>query len=165
MITQAVDHPTRPTWRAKQCHVCLGYYRTMSNGTVRRCDQAEHIKSQLHQDAAVAAEKAAVVARKKAWSDPLLLGVVATRLRTRHSSMTLARRQWLGDAENALERLKAPSLQQALLAPTAAALAVAEMRGIAADSHELLELIATRVCKTPPERRFVLVAANHDVLA
>lgn len=113
----------------------------------------------------VAAEKAAVVAWNKAWSDSLLLGVVATRLRTKHSSMTLARKQWLDNAKNALERLKAPPLQQALLAPTAAALAVAEMRAIAAASHELLELIATRVCETPPKRRFVLDAANHYFLA
>lgn len=71
----------------------------------------------------------------------LLLGVVATRLRTKYGSVDDARIAWLLDSQLLLRRMENHSIESALLSPATAFLASVEMRSVACEAHLLLELI------------------------
>lgn len=70
----------------------------------------------------------------------LVLGIVATRLRTEHSCIEDARLAWLLESQCLLNKLDDKSMQSALLEPTMKILAATHIRSIANDSYILVKL-------------------------
>ena len=79
--------------------------------------------------------------RKVAQIQQLLLGAVATRLRTKYGGVDYARIEWLLGSQMLLRRLDNHPVESALLRPTMALFASSEMRSVAREAHLLMELI------------------------
>ena len=142
------------------CDVCGCELPINRCGHVTREVRRAHREGAKHQAALLrqCAEKQAAHARQLAqwrreWAEgerqrraervhALTLGLLITRLRAKHGSMTEARSTWAHEADERLNALNMPALQVQLLRPAKQALALIEMRELMRmQDHELLRIL------------------------
>lgn len=73
--------------------------------------------------------------------DALMLGVVATRLRSRYTSVEEAREAWNHSADTLLQQINDGNLEDALRTPARNAVAARAVREIANDGYLLIQLL------------------------
>lgn len=143
-----------------RCGVCGCDLPTMPNGKVSRMARRTHNAGRKHQKAEMEQSEERQKAKFEKWEarmrilswrphpnkseqlHRLLLGIVATRLRTQYSSIEDARLIWLLESQCLLNKLDDNSMQSALLEPAMKILAATHIRQIANDSYMLVKLIA-----------------------
>ena len=142
--------------RDRMCSVCGCDLPMEKNGTILRATRAAHNRGAKHNAnlSRQREERKGMRRRilqqmrldelqlKKDKSNALLLGIVATRLRSEHESVEDVRLAWLLESETLLLRLDNPGVEAALLEATTKAIAAAHLRSVAREGHLLMELLS-----------------------
>lgn len=138
------------------CSICRCDLPVQKNGTITRATRTAHNQGAKHNSnlSRQRWEREAAgryvlehmrldeLQLKKEKSNALLLGIVATRLRSEHASIEEVRLAWLLESQTLLLKLGNPVVESAILEATTRAIAAAHLRSVAREGHLLMELLS-----------------------